>query len=173
MLVIKDGQIVYERYGLGNTENSVWGSYSVAKSVTSMLIGAAIRDGYIASVDEKISDYLPRLKGSSYDQSTIRNVLQMSSGVQWDEDYADPGSDINQKGWWQTLGSYEYLRTKPRESVPGDVFNYNTAETNLVGTLLRFAVGNNLATYLEEKIWRPFGMESDANWMLTELGGGE
>jgi CubicO group peptidase (beta-lactamase class C family) len=173
LLVIKDGEIVYERYGLGNTEDSVWGSYSVAKSVTSMLIGAAIRDGYIASVDEKVSDYLPRLKGSSYDQSTIRNVLQMSSGVQWDEDYADPESDINKNGWWSTLGSYEYLKNKPRDSIPGDVFNYNTAETNLAGTLLRSAVGNNLATYLAEKIWRPFGMESDANWVLTEFGGGE
>jgi len=173
LLVIKNGKIVYERYGLGNTENSVWGSYSVAKSVTSMLVGAAIRDGFIASVDEKVSDYLPRLKGSSYDQSTIRNILQMSSGVQWDEDYADPSSDINQTGWWSTLGSYAYLRNKPRDSTPGEVFNYNTAETNLVGTLLRSAIGNNLSTYLTEKIWHPFGMESNANWLLTEPGGGE
>ncbi len=173
LLVIKNGEIVYERYGLGNTESSVWGSYSVAKSVTSMLVGAAIRDGYIASVDEKVSDYLPRLKGSSYDQSTLRDILQMSSGVQWDEDYADPSSDINQTAWWSTLGSYAYLGNMPRESSPGEIFNYNTAETNLVGTLLRSAIGNNLATYLTEKIWRPFGMESDANWLLTEPGGGE
>jgi CubicO group peptidase (beta-lactamase class C family) len=173
LLVIKNGEIVYERYGLGNTENSVWGSYSVAKSVTSMLVGAAIRDGYIVSVDEMVSDYLPRLKGSSYDQSTIRNILQMSSGVQWDEDYADPESDINSTGWWSTIGSYQYLSNMPQESSPGELFNYNTAETNLVGTLLRSAIGNNLATYLTEKIWRPFGMESDANWLLTEPGGGE
>lgn len=173
LLVIKNGKIVYERYGLGNTESSVWGSYSVAKSVTSMLVGAAIRDGYIASVDEKVTDYLPRLKGSSYEQSTIRDILHMSSGVQWDEDYADPESDINSTGWWSTLGSYEYLANMPRDSSPGEVFNYNTAETNLVGTLLRSAIGNNLATYLTEKIWRPFGMESDANWLLTEPGGGE
>jgi CubicO group peptidase (beta-lactamase class C family) len=173
LLVIKDGTIVYERYGLGNTKDSVWGSYSVAKSVTSMLIGAAIRDGYIASVNEKVSDYLPRLKGSPYDQSTIRDILQMSSGVQWDEDYADPESDINSTAWWSTIGSYEYLGKMPRDSSPGEVFNYNTAETNLVGTLLRSAVGNNLSTYLTEKIWRPFGMGSDANWLLTEAGGGE
>jgi len=173
LLVVKDGKIVYERYGLGNTESTVWGSYSVAKSVTSMLVGAAIQDGYIASVDEKVSDYLPRLKGSSYDESTLRDILQMSSGVRWDEDYADPASDINQSSWWSTLGSYEYLGNMPRESSPGEVFNYNTAETNLVGTLLRSAIGNNLATYLSEKIWRPFGMESDANWLLTEPGGGE
>jgi CubicO group peptidase (beta-lactamase class C family) len=175
LLVIKDGQIVYERYGLGNTEESLWVAFSVAKSVTSMLIGAAIQDGYIKSVDEKITDYLPQLKNSAYDQSSIRNILQMSSGVAWNEDYADPESDIGimARDAPDTLQLYEYLRNKPRDAEPGEIFNYNTAETNLAGTLLRSAIGNNLATYLAEKIWVPFGMESDANWMLSEAGGGE
>ena len=174
LLVIKNGKIVYERYGLGNTQDSVWISFSVAKSVTSMLVGAAIADGYIKSVDEKVTDYLPRLKGSSYDQASIRNIMQMSSGVQWNEDYADPKSDINiSTTEWETVNLYEYLRHKPRDVAPGEVFNYNTAETNLVGTLLRSAIGNNLSTYLSEKIWKPFGMEADANWMLSERGGGE
>ena len=172
LLVIKNGRIVYERYGLGNSRDTRWVSFSVAKSVTSMLIGAAIRDGYIGSVDEKATDYLPRLKGSSYDQASIRNILQMASGVAWNEDYADPGSDVNSVDW-STLALYEYLRDKPIDAAPGEVFNYNTAETNLIGTLLRSAMGNNLSTYLSEKIWRPFGMEADANWMLTEPGGGE
>jgi CubicO group peptidase (beta-lactamase class C family) len=172
LLVIKDGKIVYERYGLGNTEDSLWVSFSVAKSVTSMLIGAAIQDGYIKSVDEMVTDYLPRLKNSAYDQSTIRNLLQMASGVEWNEDYADPESDVNHVTW-DTLGLYERLRNKPRAATPGEVFNYNTAETNLAGNLLRAAIGNNQATYLSEKIWKPFGMESDANWMLAEPGGGE
>jgi len=172
LLVIKNGRIVYERYGLGNSQDSLWVSFSVAKSVTSLLIGVAIRDGYIKSIDEKVTDYLPRLKGSSYDQATIRNILQMSSGVQWNEDYADPDSDINSSEG-NTLRLYEYLREKPRDTAPGEEFNYNTAETNLVGTLLRSAIGNNLATYLSVKIWRPFGMGSDANWMLSEPGGGE
>lgn len=82
LLVIKDGKIAYERYGLGNSKESLWISFSVAKSVTSMLVGAAIKDGYIESVDEKVTDYLPRLKNSPYDQATIRNLMQMSSGVQ-------------------------------------------------------------------------------------------
>jgi CubicO group peptidase (beta-lactamase class C family) len=172
LLVIKDGNIVYERYGLGNTEDSRWGSYSVAKSVVSMLVGAAINDGYIKNVDEKVSDYLPRLKGSSYDQSSIRNILQMASGVAWNEDYADPESDVA-TATWDTVQMYQYLRDKPRIAEPGETFNYNTAETNLVGTLLRSAIGNNLSTYLADKIWHPFGMESDANWVLTEPGGGE
>jgi len=172
LLVIKDGNIVFERYGLGNTRDSRWTSFSVAKSVVSMLVGAAIRDGYIRSVDEMVTDYLPRLKGSSYDQSTILSILQMSSGVQWNEDYDDPESDVSTAPY-QTLALYEFLRNKPRDAEPGELFNYNTAETNLVGTLLRSAIGNNLSTYLSEKIWVPFGMGADALWMLTEPGGGE
>ncbi len=172
LLVIRDGKILYERYGLGNNGDSKWISYSVAKSVVSMLIGAAIQDGYIASVDEKVTHYLPRLKGSSYDQSSIANLLQMASGVQWNEDYADPESDVATASW-ETINLYEYLRNKPRHAEPGEKFNYNTAETNLAGTLLRSAIGNNLSTYLSEKIWQPFGLESDGSWNLTEPGGGE
>jgi CubicO group peptidase (beta-lactamase class C family) len=172
LIVVRDDVILYERYELGNTEESRWLSYSVAKSVTSMLVGAAIRDGYIQSVHEPIVDYLPRLRNSSYDQSTIRHVLQMSSGVRWNEDYADREADINQVTW-PTLAMFEYLRDMPRDHEPGEVFNYNTAETNLVGAMLRSAVGNNLSTWLSEKIWRPFGMEHDAYWCLVEDGGGE
>ena len=172
LLVIKDGRIAYERYGLGNTQESLWVSFSVAKSVVSMLVGAAIQDGYIKSLDEKVTDYLPQLKGSPYDQATLRNIIQMASGVEWNEDYADRNSDVA-TATWQTLALYEHLRGKARASEPGKVFNYNTAETNLVGTLLRAAIGNNLSTYLTDKIWQPFGMESDAHWELTEPGGGE
>jgi CubicO group peptidase (beta-lactamase class C family) len=177
LLVIKNGEIAFERYRLGNTEDSIWVSFSVSKSVTSMLVGAAIRDGYIESVDEKVTDYLPRLKGSSYDQSSIRDLLHMSSGVRWNEDYADRQSDLNRLNsdpdGFTTLHVYEYLRHLPRDAEPGEIFNYNTAETNLVGTLLRSAIGNNLSTYLQEKIWQPYGMEADANWILSESGGGE
>ena len=172
LLVVKDGAIVFERYALGNDEDSRWISFSVAKSVTSMLVGAALHDGYIGSVDDKISDYIPRLRNSPYEQSSIRNVLQMSSGVEWNEDYADPESDIN-KVPWNTLQMASYLRDKPRNSEPGEKFNYNTAETNLVGDVVRAAIGNNLSTYLAEKIWKPFGMEREAFWVLTDEGGGE
>lgn len=172
LIVVKDGAIVYERYALGNTPTSRWLSYSVAKSVTSLLVGAAIRDGYIHSVDDAVTDYLPLLRGSAYDGVTIRNLLQMSSGIAWDEDYADREADINRVPW-DTLSLYRYVAELPRAGEPGLTFNYNTAETNLVGTLLRSAVGNNLSTYLGEKIWKPFGMEHDAYWILSEPGGGE
>ena len=172
LIVVKDEIIRYERYEHGNTPESRWVSYSVAKSVTSLLAGAAVHDGYILDVDDPVTDYLPLLKNSSYDQSSVRNVLQMASGVEWTENYADPEDDINQVTW-DTRGMYEYLRDKPRRSAPGKDFNYNTAETNVVGDVVRSAVGNNLATYLSEKIWKPFGMEFDASWCLVEDGGGE
>lgn len=172
LIVVKNGTVVYERYELGNTAESRWLSYSVVKSVTSLLVGAAIKDGHIRSLDESVTDYLPRLKGSAYSGSTIRNLLHMASGVEWTEVYDDPQSDINNVTW-PTLELYEYLRHKPRVAVAGEAYNYSTAETNLVGTLLRSAIGNNLSTYLSEKIWKPFGMERDAYWVLSEEGGGE
>jgi len=172
LLVVKDDEIVLERYGLGNDENSRWISFSIAKSVVSMLYGAAIVDGYIGSVDEPVTKYLPLLAGGGYDGVSIRNVLQMASGVQWNEDYADPESDV------ATLPSplveqARYMAALEREHPAGEVFNYNTGETNMAGAVLRAAIGNNLSTYLQHRIWGPFGMEADANWVIHEPGGGE
>jgi len=172
LIALKDGAIVYERYGLGNSSETLWISMSVTKSVVSMLVGAAINDGYIHSVADQVTNYLPLLRGSAYDQATIQDIMQMASGIEWNEDYSDPNSDIASADF-STLGLYQHLRQKPAAAPPGQRFNYNTAETNLVGTLLRSAIGNNLSTYLSEKIWKPFGMEADANWMLSEPGGGE
>ncbi|HEX2464633.1 MAG TPA: serine hydrolase [Thermoanaerobaculia bacterium] len=172
LLVVKDGRILLERYALGNDEHSRWISFSIAKSVVSMLIGAAIKDGYIGSVDDPITRYLPKLAGGGYDGVSIKNVLQMASGVKWNEDYADPNSNVARtpRG---NLALLQYMSALPREVAPGEKFNYNTGETHLAGALLRAAIGNNLSTYLSHKIWRPFGMESDATWMLHEPGGGE
>ena len=172
LIAVKDGQVRLERYGLGNHPGSRWISFSIAKSVVSMLIGAAIQDGYISSVDDAVVDYLPRLKGSPYDEVTIRHILRMSSGVAWNEDYADPNSDTARApGGGMAL--IEYMRTLPREAPAGDKFNYNTGETSIAGALLRAAIGNNLATYLTHKVWRPFGMEADASWLIDAPGGQE
>ena len=172
LIALKDGVVHLERYAAGNTEHSLWVSFSVAKSVVSMLLGAAIADGYIESVDEEVSTYLPRLQGSAYDDVTIRNLLQMASGVAWNEDYADPASDVNTMPS-RLVDLYRVLGAKERIAKPGEQFNYNTAETNLVGALVRSAIGNNLATYLAHKIWIPFGMQASANWMTHGPGGGE
>ena len=164
VLVIKDGELLLERYGLGNDEQTLWISFSVSKSVTSMLLGAAIQEGYIESVNDPVSDYLPRLRDSSYDAVRIRDVLQMASGVEWNEDYTDLSSDVATYPSDRIIDIQRYLGTKPRVAAPGELFNYSTAETDLVGAVVRAAIGNNLATYLENKMWKPFGMEFDANW---------
>ena len=173
LIVVRDGDILLEEYSGGNDENSVWVSFSVTKSVTSMLIGAAIQDGFINSVDEPVVDYLPRLRGTSYEHASIRNVLNMASGVRWNENYADPASDVAQAGAANGLRLANYLGGLPGENEPGEVFNYNTGETNLVGEILRAAIGNNATTYLVHKIWQPFGMEFDAWWSLGRAGGAE
>jgi CubicO group peptidase (beta-lactamase class C family) len=172
LLVIKGGEVLVERYAAGNMPDTKWYSFSVAKSVVNMLIGAAVRDGYIQTLDAPVTDYLPILAGSAYEGVTIRYALQMASGVEWDEDYADPQSDVASTGG-SALDRLRYLRNKPRAAEPGEVFNYNTGETNLLGAVLRAAIGNNLSTYLENKIWGPFGMEHDAHWLLLAPGGAE
>ena len=172
VIAVKDGRVVLERYGLGNDENSRWISFSVAKSVVSMLIGAATKDGYFKSVDDLAIDYLPQLKGGAYDQVSIKNILQMASGVAWNEDYDDAESDVaNAPGG--TLPLFGYMRNLPRDVAPDEKFNYNTGETNIAGALLRAAIGNNLSTYLSTKIWQPFGMEHDASWLIEAPGGVE
>jgi CubicO group peptidase (beta-lactamase class C family) len=173
LIVVREGKVLLEHYGDGHDRNTRWVSFSVAKSVTSMLIGAAIRDGYIESVDEPVANYLPRFRGTPYEESTIRNVLQMSSGVTWNEDYADPGSDVSRAGGLNGIDLVRYLSRLPRGAEPGELFNYNTGETNLVGEILRAAIGNNASTYLSHKIWGPFGMESNASWLLGSEAGGE
>lgn len=176
LLVVRQGKIVYESYGLANNQNSPWIAFSVAKSVSSMLIGAAIQDGFIESVDDPVTDYLPRLRGSSYDGASIKNVLNMASGVAWNEDYFDPQSDVSIAAGYNAMELFDYLNTLPVAAKPGDKFNYSTGETNLVGAIVRAAVGDNESSYLERKIWKPFGMESDASWVIdakyaAELGG--
>lgn len=176
LLVLRDGKIVLERYGLGRKPADRWTSFSVAKSVTSTLVGAAIQDGKIKSLEAPVTDYIPELKGSAYQGVTIRQMLMMSSGVKWNEDYVDPKSDVAVAGTTILEPGVDpmvsYLRKLPRANPPGSKFNYNTGETDLVGVLVAKAVGEPLAQYASEKVWRPYGMERDAVWM-TDLGGYE
>ncbi len=173
LLVLKDNAVIVEEYRLGNTRETKWVSFSVAKSVVSLLLGAAIHDGYIGSVEDPVTAYLPALRGTSYEGVRIRDVLQMSSGVAWNEDYTDPTADVSLEIGLPSLERLRFLSGKPGVAEPGTRFNYNTAETHLVGSLIRSAIGNNLSTYLAAKIWQPFGMEYDANWRLVEPDGAE
>ena len=174
VLVLKDGKILLERYGLGRKPEDRWTSFSVAKSVTSTLVGAAIQDGKIKSLSAPVTDYIPELKGSGYDGVTVRQLLMMSSGVKWNEDYTDPKSDVAQSA---TLALepgknplVTYMSKLPRAQTPGTQFNYSTGETDLVGILVSNAVGKSLSEYASEKIWKPYGMERDAIWILDPAG---
>jgi len=173
LLVLQDGDIVLERYAEGNDASSLWVSYSVSKSVVSLLVGAAVRDGYIPDLDVSVAEYVPALEGTSYEPVTIRQALQMASGVQWSDAYDDPNGDIAFSVTGGTLPLLRRMGSRERVADPGTRFNYNSGETHLLGTVLRSAIGNNLATYLSSEIWRPFGMEADGNWLLVEPDGGE
>lgn len=173
LIVVHQDKILLEYYAEGNGENTRWISFSVSKSITSMLIGAAIKDGYIESVKEPVINYLPRLRGTAYEHATIEDVLHMASGVKWDENYDDPNSDVAKAGGLNGQELVNYLAALPVQSTPGETFNYSTGETNLVGQILRAAIGNNASTYLMRKIWQPFGMEFDASWSLDNENGDE
>lgn len=174
VVVLQDGKLRLERYGLGFDAAGRWTSFSVAKSMTSTLVGAAIRDGHIKSMDDKVSDYIPQMKGSAYDDVSIRQLLTMTSGVRWNEDYADPNSDVarfnNHKPEAGVDALVSYMRQLPRVAPAGTRWHYSTGETNLVGVLLSQATKKPLATYLSEKIWVPAGMEHPATWILSKTG---
>jgi CubicO group peptidase (beta-lactamase class C family) len=174
LLVLHDGKLRLERYGLGFDSAGRWTSFSVAKSMTSTLVGAAIRDGHIKSMDDKVSDYIPQMKGSAYDDVSIRQLLTMTSGVKWNEDYADPSADVakfnNHKPEEGVDALVSYMRKLPREVPAGTRWHYSTGETNLVGILLNQATKKPLAAYLSEKIWMPAGMEQQATWILSKTG---
>ena len=182
LLIIKDGKIVLERYGLGSNEHSKWVGFSTTKSVVSTLIGIAIQDGKITSVNDQVVDYLPQLTGTAYDGVRIIDLLQMSSGVAWNEDYLDPNSDIlaifgcilNK----ESGGILNYMAGLERVAAPGTQYVYKTGETHVEAEVLKSVLqGETISDYFSRKIWANMGMEADANWLLeskngTEFGGG-
>lgn len=174
IVIIHNGKVRFERYGLGFSAQGRWTSFSVAKSFTSTLVGAAIADGSIKSLEDKVSTYVPGLRGSAYDDVSVRQLLTMSSGVKWNEDYEDPNADVAQfnkvKAEPGMDATVSYLRKLPRAHAPGTVWHYNTGETNLVGVLVSSATKKQLAQYLQEKIWQPAGMEAQASWLLGPTG---
>lgn len=174
LVIVHDGKIRLEKYGLDFSGDGKWTSFSVAKSLTSTLVGAAIKDGYIKSIDDKVSAYIPDLKGSVYDDVSIKQLLTMTSGVKWNEDYGDPKSDValfnKHKAEDGMDVTVSYMRKLPREAPAGTKWVYKTGETNLIGVLVSQATKKTLSQYLSEKIWAPFGMEQDASWLLGATG---
>jgi CubicO group peptidase (beta-lactamase class C family) len=174
LVVVLDGKVVLEKYALGFTPDGKWTSFSVAKSLTSTLVGAAIKDGAIDSIDDPVTKYIKGLKGSAYDDVSVGQLLTMTSGVKWNEDYTDPKSDValfNEHKAEDGLDvTVSYMRKLPREAPAGEKWVYKTGETNLIGVLVSEATGKTLAEYLSEKVWKPFGMQQDATWLLGSTG---
>jgi CubicO group peptidase (beta-lactamase class C family) len=175
LLILKNGQIALEDYELGAGPQTRWASFSMAKSVSSTLIGIALQQGLISSLDDPVTRYIPMLAGSAYEGVRIRNILQMASGVKWDETYTDPNSDCRKlmeaQLEFKPGSSMAYMRTLTRAGAPGSIWNYNSGEANIAGAVLEGATGKPLAAYLSETLWSRLGMERDATWWTESPGG--
>jgi CubicO group peptidase (beta-lactamase class C family) len=175
LLVLKDGRVAFEDYELGTGPQTRWPSFSMAKSVSSALVGAALHQGLISRLDDPLTRYVRQLKGGAYEGVSIRNVLQMASGVKWDETYTDPKSDrrkLLELQLAQKPGSIvAYMNALPRTGAPGSIWNYSTGESFLVGALIEGATHKPLATYFSETIWSRLGVERDATWWVEAPGG--
>jgi CubicO group peptidase (beta-lactamase class C family) len=180
LLVIRRGKIVLERYARGNDASTVWASRSMAKSITSLMVGTAVRSQHIRSLDDPVTSHVPELKGTHYDAVTLRHCLQMTSGVAWSEDYQDRSSDVarlqlctvqGKKGaflaFLRDLGN----RRDRKGNTPGSVFNYCSADSVLLGLVLERALGRTAPVQLERELWSRAGMEGDAYWNLEAPGG--
>ena len=172
LLVLKNGEIIYENYWLTGGPNVNWLSMSVAKSFVSATLGIAVDEGFVKSIEQPITDYVPSLAGSAYDGVRIKDILQMSSGARWNEDYSDPDSDVMRFAEIFALGGSlnEFTATLQRQRPPGTFNQYNSADTQALAMLISQATGRSLSDYMTEKLWLPMGPENDAYWMLDAEG---
>lgn len=171
LLIMKNGQIVSEIYRNNSNERSRFIGWSMTKSITSVLIGCALADGFIDSLDTPISDYLPELKGGGYDGVSIRHVMQMRSGVQYEEryDFANPGTAASNHIAAlvrNTARFADVAQTLPRINEPGSTFQYKTIDTAVLGWLIERAAGGSVSAYTASCLWEPLGAESDAYYIM-------
>ena len=170
-LIIKNDTIQYEKYFKGYDKQSIVPSFSMAKSVTSILIGCAIDDALILSVEEPITVYIPELKENGFDKVTIKHLLQMTSGIKFNESYVNPFGDAASFYYGQNLR--KEIRKMKLKREPGKKFEYVSGNTQLLGLVLERALnGKTVSTYLQEKIWTPLGMEYDASWSIDRKKNG-
>lgn len=174
LLVLHDGQVRHERYALTGGPEVPWLSMSVAKSFISTLVGIALGEGHFNSIDEPISRYVPVEPGSAYDGVTIKQVLHMSSGARWNEDYGDRQSDITRlvaasKG---KDGSNldQFIASMVRESEPDVICRYNSAETQVLGALIKHTTGESITDYMQQRLCEPLGFASPGYWMVDATG---
>lgn len=172
LLVLHKGEKVYENYWEGNRADSQVAIFSCTKSFVSTLVACALRDGYIASLDDRADKYAPELKGSGYEGVRIEDILQMSSGVRWNEDYGDLHSDIARfAATYLEPASFDAVcASLPREHAPGTFNRYNTCDTHVLGMVVSRAVGQSLTDYLQHQVWDKLGMEDDAFFLIDGKG---
>jgi CubicO group peptidase (beta-lactamase class C family) len=170
-LIIKNDTIQYEKYFKGYDKQSIVPSFSMAKSVTSILIGCAIDDALILSVEEPITVYIPELKENGFDKVTIKHLLQMTSGIKFNESYVNPFGDA--ASFYYGLNLRKEIRKMKLKREPGKKFEYVSGNTQLLGLVLERALnGKTVSTYLQEKIWTPLNMEYDASWSIDRKKNG-
>lgn len=173
LLVLKNGQIVFEDYYLGTGPDDLRISWSIAKSYISALFGILVDEGAIASIDDPVTKYAPRLAGTAYDGASVRNVLNMASGVVFNEDYFDYNSDINRMGrviaMGQALDDFT-VELQDTFATPGAQWQYVSIDTHVIGMIIRGATGRSVADLLSEKIIQPLGTEKSA-YYLTDGDG--
>lgn len=175
MLVLKDGKVAYKYLGDGNTDSTLWTSRSVGKSVVSTLIGVALKEGKIHSLDDDITRYEPDLKGTAWEGTSVRQLMQHTSGVAWNESYTDPKSDFSVLTQCEANpGAYDCVRRLvsglKRVHPAGESWSYSSGGAWLLGDILERATGMPIAAYLEQSIWKPYGMANDGVWHAYQPG---
>ena len=172
LMILQNDSLVFEDYYKGQTETTRHISWSVSKSFISALFGIAMQEGYITSIEQNVEDYLPELISSGYEGVRIKDVLQMSTGVGFNEDYSDFNSDINR--WFRSFAFGDsqdaFAATLSREREPGTFNHYVSINTHVLGMILVKATGKSLTDYLQEKIWQKIGMEHNAYWVADKEG---
>ena len=171
-MVLQDGYVLREDYFLGNQRSTQNISWSMAKSFISALIGIAVNEKAIESVSDPVDRYAPMLKGSGYEGVSIKDVLQMSSGVGFNEDYGDFFSDINRWGRDFSLGKSQdaFASTLKNEIEPGTKNHYVSINTHVLGMILTRATGRSITEYMQEKLYNPLGMEHEGYWIIDGYG---
>lgn len=169
--VIKDDSLLYEKYWDGYSDSSWSNSFSMAKSITSLLIGAAIKEGKINSVEDVVANYLPGFKDGMAAKLKIRDLLTMSSGSNWSEDYANPFSVTTEAYYGSDL--YKTATGVKIVREPGTYHTYKSGDTQLLGLILEKATGKAMAQYASEKLWQPLGAEHPALWSTDKKNGNE
>mgnify|MGYP003639932544 CR=1 FL=1 len=171
LLVFKNDTLLFENYWENHTEETVSNSFSVAKTMVSILVGIAIDEGKIASLDDPICKYLPEFCSDEKGKITIRHLLTMSSGLDWTESAKNPLSDNAESYYGENLRTL--VTSQEVESEPGKIFKYQSGNSQLLGFIIEKATGNDLSRYAEQKLWKKIGAEHEAYWSLDKEQGDE